>query len=159
MTHREKLENERTEVTHAMKQAEYFELSLCEAYDCRRSFDWVRYHVCISAHDAHGAPIRLKGRYRSTLLIPLLVQYELSIVSSAEYAPLHLLIARERWGERPFAGRVLLRFLKADNADARATLERRAEQLYTDHHDIILWQRQTFPVPSLIELNEAIRSV
>jgi hypothetical protein len=156
MTRREKLEIERSEVADELKQAERFERFLCEAYDCRRSFDWVRYHVCISAHDRHGAPIRLKGRYRSTLLIPLLVEHELSIVSSAGYAPLHLLVARERWGERPFVGRVLLRFLTADNPDARATLERRARRFYMHHQDIIFWQRQTFPIPSLIELNEEI---
>ena len=155
MTRDEKLTTERAEISSAMEQADEFERLLFNQYDCWRSFDWVRHHLSESGWQHGGAPITLKGSYRSSLLIPLLVAHEVGIISSPNTFPLHLLRARERFGEHPNEGSVYLRFLTSENSNPRGLLEQHLQKMQT-HLDVIAWQRETFPMRSLNDIDREL---
>lgn len=151
MTREEKLAIEHAKVSAAIKQADEFERILSTHHNCRRHFKWVRHHLWVSGWQQSGAPVTLKSRYQSVLLIPLFVAHDVSIITSPDTYPHHLLTARYRFGENPRAGQVHLRFLKEENRDPRSLLEEHAQALYANE-EIVAWQRETFPMRSLNDI-------
>ena len=143
-------EIKRRAIEEAERVADHYSSRLAHDYTCFKNFVLVMRYLSRSVR-AGGTAVRLKLKCKANILVPLLVWYELSIISGSRIKPFVLLVGKNRFGHKRVSGRVLLQFRKADKFHPDETLEKMFAE-FAKHEKIVAWQKRAFPIQTSHEL-------